>query len=63
LRHVCSIQSTTHDDIEKEVVADVGCGSGVLSITAAMLAAEWSAGFSTDEGVLDHVIGTWKSVC
>uniref|UniRef100_A0A5F4VXB7 Methyltransferase-like protein 5 n=1 Tax=Callithrix jacchus TaxID=9483 RepID=A0A5F4VXB7_CALJA len=43
----------TYDDIENKVVADLGCGCGVLSIGSAMLAAGLYVGFDIDEGALE----------
>uniref|UniRef100_A0A2K6S9R1 Methyltransferase like 5 n=1 Tax=Saimiri boliviensis boliviensis TaxID=39432 RepID=A0A2K6S9R1_SAIBB len=37
----------TYDDIENKVVADLGCGCGVLSIGSAMLGARMSKSFDT----------------
>ncbi|XP_067843610.1 rRNA N6-adenosine-methyltransferase METTL5 isoform X3 [Heptranchias perlo] len=44
---------TTFDDIENKLVADLGCGCGVLSIGAAMLDAGLCVGFDIDEDALD----------
>ncbi|XP_029461585.1 methyltransferase-like protein 5 isoform X5 [Rhinatrema bivittatum] len=44
---------TTYDDIEDKVVADLGCGCGVLSIGAAMLGAGLCVGFDIDEDALE----------
>ncbi|XP_075036784.1 rRNA N(6)-adenosine-methyltransferase METTL5 [Mixophyes fleayi] len=43
----------TFGDIEDKVVADLGCGCGVLSIGAAMLGAGLCIGFDIDEDALD----------
>lgn len=43
----------TYDDIENKVVADLGCGCGVLSIGAAMLGAGLCIGFDIDEDALE----------
>ncbi|KAL4656634.1 methyltransferase-like protein 5 isoform X1 [Arapaima gigas] len=43
----------TFDDIEQKLVADLGCGCGVLSIGAAVLNAGLCVGFDIDEGALD----------
>uniref|UniRef100_A0A8C9G9D2 Methyltransferase-like protein 5 n=1 Tax=Piliocolobus tephrosceles TaxID=591936 RepID=A0A8C9G9D2_9PRIM len=43
----------TYDDIENKVVADLGCGCGVLSIGTAMLGAELCVGFDIDEDALE----------
>ncbi|XP_047578058.1 rRNA N6-adenosine-methyltransferase METTL5 isoform X4 [Lutra lutra] len=43
----------TYDDIENKVVADLGCGCGVLSIGAAMLGAGLCVGFDIDEDALE----------
>ncbi|XP_030044520.1 methyltransferase-like protein 5 [Microcaecilia unicolor] len=44
---------TTYDDIEDKVIADFGCGCGVLSIGAAMLGAGLCVGFDIDEDALE----------
>ncbi|XP_022072380.2 rRNA N6-adenosine-methyltransferase METTL5 isoform X1 [Acanthochromis polyacanthus] len=44
---------STFDDIEGKLVADLGCGCGVLSIGAAMLEAGLCVGFDIDEDALD----------
>ncbi|XP_035811405.1 rRNA N6-adenosine-methyltransferase METTL5 isoform X2 [Amphiprion ocellaris] len=44
---------STFDDIEGKLVADLGCGCGVLSIGAAMLDAGLCVGFDIDEDALD----------
>ncbi|KAM7380558.1 hypothetical protein PAMP_003845 [Pampus punctatissimus] len=43
----------TFDDIEGKLVADLGCGCGVLSIGAAMLDAGLCIGFDIDDDALD----------
>ncbi|XP_058520592.1 rRNA N6-adenosine-methyltransferase METTL5 isoform X2 [Ochotona princeps] len=43
----------TYDDIANKVVADLGCGCGVLSIGAAMLGAGLCVGFDLDEDALE----------
>uniref|UniRef100_A0A6I8P6S3 Methyltransferase-like protein 5 n=2 Tax=Ornithorhynchus anatinus TaxID=9258 RepID=A0A6I8P6S3_ORNAN len=43
----------TYDDIEDKVVADLGCGCGVLSIGSAMLGAGLCVGFDIDEDALE----------
>ncbi|PWA31447.1 hypothetical protein CCH79_00002751 [Gambusia affinis] len=43
----------TFDDIEGKLVADFGCGCGVLSIGAAMLDAGLCVGFEIDEDALE----------
>ncbi|XP_020507157.1 rRNA N6-adenosine-methyltransferase METTL5 isoform X1 [Labrus bergylta] len=43
----------TFDDIEGKLVADLGCGCGVLSIGAAMLDAGLCVGFDIDSDALD----------
>ncbi|XP_075685542.1 rRNA N(6)-adenosine-methyltransferase METTL5 [Rhinoderma darwinii] len=43
----------TFGDIEDKVIADLGCGCGVLSIGAAMLGAGLCIGFDIDEGALE----------
>ncbi|XP_063789577.1 rRNA N6-adenosine-methyltransferase METTL5 [Pseudophryne corroboree] len=43
----------TFGDIEDKVVADLGCGCGVLSIGAAMLGAGLCIGFDIDEDALE----------
>ncbi|KAG7464013.1 hypothetical protein MATL_G00182620 [Megalops atlanticus] len=42
----------TFDDIENKLIADLGCGCGVLSIGAAMLDAGLCVGFDIDEDAL-----------
>eukprot|EP00062_Callorhinchus_milii_P005788 gi/632945631/ref/XP_007888161.1/ PREDICTED: methyltransferase-like protein 5 [Callorhinchus milii] len=44
---------TTFDDIERKLVADLGCGCGVLSIGAALLNAGLCVGFDIDEDALE----------
>ncbi|XP_058479339.1 rRNA N6-adenosine-methyltransferase METTL5 isoform X2 [Solea solea] len=44
---------STFDDIEGRLVADLGCGCGVLSIGAAMLDAGLCIGFDIDDDALD----------
>ncbi|XP_072118004.1 rRNA N(6)-adenosine-methyltransferase METTL5 isoform X2 [Mobula birostris] len=44
---------TTFDDIENKLVADLGCGCGVLSIGAALLNAGLCLGVDIDEDALD----------
>nr|XP_033800064.1 methyltransferase-like protein 5 isoform X4 [Geotrypetes seraphini] len=44
---------TTYDDIEDKLIADLGCGCGVLSIGAAMLGAGLCVGFDLDEDALE----------
>uniref|UniRef100_A0A8D0H8H4 Methyltransferase-like protein 5 n=1 Tax=Sphenodon punctatus TaxID=8508 RepID=A0A8D0H8H4_SPHPU len=43
----------TFDDIENKVVADLGCGCGVLSIGSAMLGAGLCVGFDVDADALE----------
>ncbi|XP_020317075.1 rRNA N6-adenosine-methyltransferase METTL5 [Oncorhynchus nerka] len=43
----------TFDDIEGKLVADLGCGCGVLSIGAAMLDAGLCVGFDIDDDALE----------
>ncbi|KTG19446.1 hypothetical protein cypCar_00027194 [Cyprinus carpio] len=43
----------TFDDIQNKLVADLGCGCGVLSIGAAVLDAGLCVGFDIDEDALD----------
>ncbi|KAG7272345.1 hypothetical protein CRUP_011593 [Coryphaenoides rupestris] len=43
----------TFDDIEGKLIADLGCGCGVLSIGAAMLGAGLCVGFDIDKDALD----------
>ncbi|XP_078183559.1 rRNA N(6)-adenosine-methyltransferase METTL5 isoform X6 [Callithrix jacchus] len=43
----------TYDDIENKVIADLGCGCGVLSIGSAMLGAGLCVGFDIDEDALE----------
>ncbi|KAK7169501.1 hypothetical protein R3I93_005462 [Phoxinus phoxinus] len=43
----------TFDDIQNKLVADLGCGCGVLSIGAAVLDAGLCVGFDIDDGALD----------
>ncbi|TNN03032.1 hypothetical protein fugu_000061 [Takifugu bimaculatus] len=47
-----TIQST-FDDIKGKVVADLGCGCGVLSIGAAILGAGFCVGFDIDDDALE----------
>uniref|UniRef100_UPI00398F547C rRNA N(6)-adenosine-methyltransferase METTL5 isoform X3 n=1 Tax=Pristiophorus japonicus TaxID=55135 RepID=UPI00398F547C len=51
--HMLYTIHTTFDDIENKLVADLGCGCGVLSIGAAMLDAGLCVGFDIDEDALD----------
>ncbi|TRY92812.1 hypothetical protein DNTS_024878, partial [Danionella cerebrum] len=43
----------TFDDIQNKLVADLGCGCGVLSVGAAVLDARLCVGFDIDEDALD----------
>ncbi|XP_069472276.1 rRNA N6-adenosine-methyltransferase METTL5 isoform X2 [Ambystoma mexicanum] len=43
----------TYEDIEDKVVADLGCGCGVLSIGAAMLGAGMCLGIDIDDDALE----------
>ncbi|XP_060113420.1 rRNA N6-adenosine-methyltransferase METTL5 [Heteronotia binoei] len=43
----------TFDDIENKMVADLGCGCGVLSIGSAMLGAGLCVGFDVDSDALE----------
>ncbi|XP_015277726.1 PREDICTED: methyltransferase-like protein 5 [Gekko japonicus] len=43
----------TFDDIENKIVADLGCGCGVLSIGSAMLGAGLCIGFDVDADALE----------
>ncbi|XP_026128706.1 methyltransferase-like protein 5 [Carassius auratus] len=43
----------TFDDIQNKLVADLGCGCGVLSVGAAVLDAGLCVGFDIDEDALD----------
>ncbi|XP_010889229.1 rRNA N6-adenosine-methyltransferase METTL5 isoform X2 [Esox lucius] len=43
----------TFDDVEGKLVADLGCGCGVLSIGAAMLDAGLCVGFDIDDNALE----------
>lgn len=42
-----------HDDIEGNLVADLGCGCGMLSIGATLLGAQLTVGFELDEAAAD----------
>uniref|UniRef100_A0A3B4B5S7 Methyltransferase-like protein 5 n=1 Tax=Periophthalmus magnuspinnatus TaxID=409849 RepID=A0A3B4B5S7_9GOBI len=44
---------STFDDIEGKLVADLGCGCGVLSIGAAVLEAGFCVGFDIDHDALE----------
>ncbi|KAJ8342328.1 hypothetical protein SKAU_G00322560 [Synaphobranchus kaupii] len=50
--HMVYTIHNTFDDIENKLVADLGCGCGVLSIGAAMLDAGLCVGFDIDEDAL-----------
>nr|XP_020645070.1 methyltransferase-like protein 5 [Pogona vitticeps] len=43
----------TFDDIENKIVADLGCGCGVLSIGSSMLGAGFCVGFDIDADALE----------
>jgi len=47
----------TFDDLEDKIVADLGCGCGVLSIGAAMLGAGAVIGFDIDQDALEQFQG------
>lgn len=47
-----TIQST-YGDIEEKVVADLGCGCGILSIGVSLLGANYCVGFDIDSSALD----------
>uniref|UniRef100_A0A4W3ID08 Methyltransferase-like protein 5 n=1 Tax=Callorhinchus milii TaxID=7868 RepID=A0A4W3ID08_CALMI len=51
--HMLYTIHTTFDDIERKLVADLGCGCGVLSIGAALLNAGLCVGFDIDEDALE----------
>ncbi|XP_059503244.1 rRNA N6-adenosine-methyltransferase METTL5 isoform X2 [Stegostoma tigrinum] len=51
--HMLYTIHTTFDDIKSKLIADLGCGCGVLSIGAAMLDAGLCVGFDIDEGALN----------
>ncbi|ALC45165.1 CG9666 [Drosophila busckii] len=42
-----------HDDIEGRLVADLGCGCGMLSIGSTLLGAQLTVGFELDEAAAD----------
>ena len=45
--------AATFDDIENKLIADLGCGCGVLSIGCVMLGAGLVTGFDVDSDALD----------
>lgn len=47
----------TFDDIEDKLIADLGCGCGVLSIGSVMLGAGAVTGFDVDEDALEQFQG------
>jgi len=55
----CMLQTiaATFDDLEDKLVADLGCGCGVLSIGAAMLGAGAVVGFDIDKDALEQFQG------
>lgn len=42
-----------HDDIERKLVGDLGCGCGMLSIAATLLGAQLTVGFELDGDAVD----------
>jgi len=42
------VASRENDDINQKVVVDLGCGSGVLAISAALTGAKWAVGVDMD---------------
>lgn len=51
--HMLFSMDQTYDDIENNIVADFGCGCGVLSIGAGMLGAGQVIGIDIDQDALD----------
>ena len=47
----------TFDDIEDKLIADLGCGCGVLSIGSVMLGAGAVTGFDVDQDALEQFQG------
>jgi putative methylase len=50
---ILSIISNTYDDIQGKVIGDFGCGTGILSIGAALLGAKAVIGVDIDQKQLD----------
>jgi len=52
----CMLQTIhdTFDDIDNKMIADLGCGCGVLSIGSVMLGAGCVTGFDVDQDALDQ---------
>lgn len=51
------VAQTSFDDLNEKLVADLGCGSGMLSIGSLLLGSSFCVGFDIDEDVLN----TYKS--
>lgn len=54
--HIASVMlytiQTKYDDIENKMVADLGCGAGMLSIGSFLLGAQHTIGFDIDDDAL-----------
>lgn len=65
--HIASVMlytiQTKYDDIENKLVADLGCGAGILSIGSFLLGAQHTVGFDIDPDALNvrlkHLVGTF----
>ena len=50
---ILSLISNTYNDIEDKIIGDLGCGTGILSIGAALLGAKHVIGVDIDQQQLD----------
>lgn len=62
--HIASVMlytiQTKYGDIENKLVADLGCGCGMLSIGSFLLGAAHTIGFDIDPDALE--VGFWKNI-
>lgn len=60
--HIASVMlytiQTKYDDIENKLVADLGCGSGMLAIGSFLLGASYTVGFDIDPDALEVNMGS-----
>ena len=50
--HMLYTIQTKYDDLENKIVADLGCGSGMLSIGSFLMGAQFTIGFEIDSDAL-----------
>lgn len=51
--NLVQIAAQINDDIEEKKVVDLGCGSGILAIAAALLEAQWVVGIDIDKKAVE----------